>query len=100
MATASHVGGYHGILLHWRFRIRIGSLITDVSSTTARRDVGASRVPYSRLAVWHVGYFGLWVMGGSCLTLSATLRQAPIRSTTSRSSTSIAPSYSVRFRIS
>ena len=45
----------------------------------------------------HLDFSGI---DGSCLTLSATLRQAPIRSETSLSSTSRAPSYSVRFRMS
>ena len=45
-------------------------------------------------------YFGFSGIGGSRLTFSATLRQAPIRSETIRSSTSSTPSYSVRFRMS
>jgi hypothetical protein len=39
-------------------------------------------------------------IGGSALICSATLRQAPIKSVTSLSSTSSAPSYSVRLRTS
>lgn len=45
-------------------------------------------------------YFDSLGRGGSCLTLSATVRQALIRSDKSLSSTSTAPSYSVRFRVS
>ena len=45
-------------------------------------------------------YFGFSGIGGSRLTSSATLRQAPIRSDTIRSSTSRTLSYSVRFRMS
>src|SRR5262249_12031764 len=50
-----------------------------------------------RFAVIEGLYFDVSGIGGKRLTFSATLRQAPIRSETSLSSTSRAPSYSVRF---
>jgi hypothetical protein len=57
-----------------------------------------------QLALFHVPdlphYFGPAGIGGSSPTVSATLRHDVIKSATSRSSTSRAPSYSVRFRIS
>ena len=42
--TASHVGGYHSILRHWRLRMRIGSLNKYVSSTTASHTVSDTKV--------------------------------------------------------
>ena len=71
-----------------------------------------STMPIARFAMSHVlqetiihavSVRATWISPGSaahCLTLSATLRQAPIRSATSLLSTSRTSSYSVRFRMS